>query len=62
VMGRDMPNAPMIGALVKVLGTVELPWVNKTFEKKFGAKSKKVVTDNVAAIARAYEEVTGAGL
>jgi pyruvate ferredoxin oxidoreductase gamma subunit len=60
VMGRDMPNSPMIGALVKVLGLVELPWVNKTFEKKFGAKSQKVVDANVAAIKRAYDEVRGA--
>ncbi len=59
VMGRDMPNSPMIGALVKVLGLVELPWVNKTFEKKFGAKSQKVVDANVAAIKRAYDEVRG---
>ncbi|UCH77286.1 MAG: 2-oxoacid:acceptor oxidoreductase family protein [Candidatus Coatesbacteria bacterium] len=59
VMGRDMPNSPMIGALVKVLGTVELPWVNETFEKKFGAKSKTVVETNVAAIKRAYDEVRG---
>jgi len=59
-MGRDMPNAPMIGALVKVVGLVELPWVNQTFEKKFGAKSEKVVADNVAAVKRAYDEVRGA--
>lgn len=59
VMDRDMPNAPMIGALVKVIGIVELPWVNKTFEKKFGAKSEKIVADNVAAIKRAYAEVHG---
>lgn len=59
VMGRDMPNSPMIGALVKVLGLVELPWVNETFEKKFGAKSQKVVDANVAAIKRAYDEVRG---
>jgi pyruvate ferredoxin oxidoreductase gamma subunit len=60
VMGRDMPNAPMIGALVKIVGIVELPWVNQTFEKKFGAKSEKIVADNVAAVKRAYEEVRGA--
>lgn len=60
-MGRDMPNSPMIGALVKVVGQVELAWVNKTFDEKFGAKSEKIVTDNVAAIKRAFEEVRGAG-
>ncbi len=59
-MGRDMPNAPMIGALVKVVGLVELPWVNHTFEQKFGTKSKKIVADNVAAVKRAYDEVRGA--
>jgi pyruvate ferredoxin oxidoreductase gamma subunit len=59
-MGRDMPNSPMMGALVKVVGLVELPWVNETFEKKFGAKSEKIVADNVAAVKRAYEEVRGA--
>jgi pyruvate ferredoxin oxidoreductase gamma subunit len=60
VMGRDMPNAPMIGALVKVVGLVELPWVNHTFKKKFGAKSSKIVADNVAAVKRAYDEIRGA--
>lgn len=59
-MGRDMPNSPMMGALVKVVGLVELPWINQTFEKKFGAKSEKVVADNVAAVKRAYDEVHGA--
>lgn len=59
-MGRDMPNSPMMGALVKVVGLVELPWVNETFEKKFGAKSEKIVADNVAAVKRAYDEVRGA--
>jgi pyruvate ferredoxin oxidoreductase gamma subunit len=59
VMGRDMPNAPMIGALIKVIGVVELPWVNQTFEAKFGSKSEKIVADNVAAVKRAYEEVRG---
>jgi Pyruvate/2-oxoacid:ferredoxin oxidoreductase gamma subunit len=39
---------------------VELPWINKTFEKKFGAKSKKIVEDNVAAIKKAHDEVRGA--
>jgi len=60
VMGRDMPNSPMIGAVVKVTGLVKLEWVNKTFEGKFGAKSKKIVDTNVAAIQRAYNEVQGA--
>jgi pyruvate ferredoxin oxidoreductase gamma subunit len=59
VMDRDMPNSPMIGAVTRVTGLVELPWVYKTFEAKFGEKSKKIVDINVAAIKRAYDEVHG---
>jgi len=59
VMGRDMPNAPMVGALVKVLPFIELDWVIRTFQEKFGGKSQKVVEMNVAAVRRAYEEVRG---
>ena len=59
-IGRDMPNAPMVGAVVKIVGMVELPWIYKTFQKKFGAKSQKIVDANVAAINRAHAEVRGA--
>lgn len=60
VIGRDMPNAPMIGALAKVMGMVQLDWVKQTFQEKFGAKSQKIVDANVAAIKRAYDEVRSA--
>ncbi len=59
VIGRDMPNAPMVGALARVLPFIELDWVAKTFQEKFGAKSQKVVEMNVAAVRRAYDEVRG---
>ncbi len=55
---RDMPNTPMIGALVKVTGVFGLEAViahlTKTFGKKF---SQEVIDANIAAVTRAYEEV-----
>jgi pyruvate ferredoxin oxidoreductase gamma subunit len=59
-LGRNIPNMPMVGALVKVTGLVQLDNVieglRKTFSGKFG---KEVVEKNVKAINRAYEEVKG---
>ncbi|NQT82782.1 2-oxoacid:acceptor oxidoreductase family protein [bacterium] len=57
-LGRNIPNMPMVGALVKVSGLLELDHVieglRKTFSAKFG---KEVVEKNVRAINRAYKEV-----
>ncbi|GAB4278655.1 MAG: 2-oxoacid:acceptor oxidoreductase family protein [Coriobacteriia bacterium] len=57
-LGRDIPNTPMIGALAKVTGLLELDdvvaHVRKTFGKKF---TQDVVDANVAAVTRAFEEV-----
>jgi pyruvate ferredoxin oxidoreductase gamma subunit len=59
-LGRPIPNMPMVGALVKVTGLVQLDNVieglRKTFSGKFG---EKVVEKNVNAINRAYKEVKG---
>jgi len=59
-LGRNIPNMPMVGALVKVSGLVELDHVieglRKTFTGKFG---KEVVEKNLRAINRAYKEVKG---
>jgi pyruvate ferredoxin oxidoreductase gamma subunit len=59
-LGRNIPNMPMVGALVKATGLVNLDNVieglRKTFSGKFG---KEVVEKNVRAINRAYEEVKG---
>ncbi len=57
-LGRDMPNAPMLGALAKVTGLFEVEQltehVAQTFSKKF---AQQVVDANVNAVCRAYEEV-----
>ncbi len=57
---RNIPNMPMVGALVKVTDLVQLDNVieglRKTFSGKFG---EEVVEKNVNAINRAYKEVKG---
>ena len=58
LLGRNLPNMPMIGALVKVLPVVKLETLLESVKKKFGKKfSSKIVEGNVSAIKRAYEEV-----
>jgi pyruvate ferredoxin oxidoreductase gamma subunit len=55
---RDIPNTPMIGALIKATGILELETVLADIEKKFSKKFKKSMVDsNLKAIKRAYEEV-----
>ncbi len=55
---RDMPNTPMLGALAKVTGLFTLDQLTDHVAKMFGKKfSQQVVDANVAAVARAYEEV-----
>jgi len=57
-IGRPIPNTPMMGALVKATGILQLDTVlkdiRKKFEKKFGAK---VVEGNLRAVQRAHDEV-----
>ena len=55
-IGRNIPNSPMMGAFVKATGLIDLDWIEATFTKKFSKKSPKLVTGNVKAIERAFEE------
>jgi len=61
-IGKNIPNTPMIGALVKVtriLGIDDLLEDTKTkLEKKFRNRPE-IVEGNLAAIKRAYQEVKG---
>ena len=58
---RDIPNTPMIGALLKATGILKLETVLADMEKKFSKKFKKSIVDsNLSAIKRAYEEVVHA--
>ncbi|MEO0089101.1 MAG: 2-oxoacid:acceptor oxidoreductase family protein [candidate division WOR-3 bacterium] len=59
-LGRDIPNTPMLGALVKILGILDFQSffnsVKKRLQEKF--RGKEVLIDkNLIAIKRAYEEV-----
>jgi pyruvate ferredoxin oxidoreductase gamma subunit len=59
-IGRDIPNTPMLGALMKATGMLDfkemLDGTRKKLEKKFKTKPE-VVEGNVKAIERAYNEV-----
>jgi pyruvate ferredoxin oxidoreductase gamma subunit len=59
-IGREIPNTPMLGALIKATGLIDfnnmLEDTHKKLEKKFKSKPE-VVEGNVRAIERAYKEV-----
>jgi len=59
-IGRNIPNTPMIGALVKVGGMLEIADVLADTRSKLEAKFRnrpEVVDGNIKAIERAYNEV-----
>lgn len=59
-IGRAIPNTPMLGALIKVTGILDLDVVVADLRHTFGKKfSEAIVEGNVAAVTRAYEEVAG---
>ncbi len=61
-IGRDIPNTPMLGALVKVSGLLELDKMLKDTEVKLSKKFKgkpEIVKGNLEAIKKAYAEVSG---
>ncbi len=59
-VGRNIPNTPMLGALVQATGILEknvlIQEIKKGLQKKFG---EQVVQKNVEAIERAFQEVSG---
>jgi pyruvate ferredoxin oxidoreductase gamma subunit len=59
-IGRPIPNAPMLGALIKVSDLLSLEAVTRQIKKKFSHGFRpEVLEGNVRAIKRAYEEVVG---
>jgi pyruvate ferredoxin oxidoreductase gamma subunit len=56
---RDIPNTPIVGALTKVTGVVDVDafkgLLAKNLSKKFG---QEMIDANFSAVDRAYEEVT----
>ncbi|MBU0687179.1 MAG: 2-oxoacid:acceptor oxidoreductase family protein [Candidatus Margulisbacteria bacterium] len=61
-IGRNIPNTPMLGALVKVSGILDfnkmLADTEKKLQKKFAHKPE-VIEGNMKAIKAAHEEVKG---
>jgi len=59
-IGKDIPNTPLLGALIKATGLLDftemLEDMKKKLEKKFKSKPE-VVAGNLKAIERAYKEV-----
>ena len=56
-IGRNIPNTPMMGALVKIMPLIQLDTIIEDVKKKFGSKGERIVEGNKRAIERAYEEV-----
>ncbi|MDN5346545.1 MAG: pyruvate ferredoxin oxidoreductase gamma subunit [Clostridia bacterium] len=57
-IGRPIPNTPMVGALARVMGRIKLENILAEFSEQFGHRfSSEVVTKNLNAVRRAYEEV-----
>lgn len=59
-IGRDIPNTPLLGALMKVTNILDFKEMiedtKKKLEKKFKSKPE-VIEGNIKAIERAYNEV-----
>jgi pyruvate ferredoxin oxidoreductase gamma subunit len=59
-IGKDIPNTPMLGALIKVTGVLDfdsfISDVEGKLKKKFRDKPQ-VIEGNIKSIRRAYEEV-----
>jgi pyruvate ferredoxin oxidoreductase gamma subunit len=56
--GRNMPNAPMLGAICKITGLITLEHLLEDVKKSFGKKfSQKIIDGNLEATKRGYEEV-----
>ncbi len=63
-IGRDMPNTPMLGALARVTGVLELEPMLAAIKDKLSAKfrgQEKLVESNLESVRRAYQEVRGCG-
>jgi pyruvate ferredoxin oxidoreductase gamma subunit len=56
--GRPIPNTPMIGALIRLTGILDLDTIIEDIKRKFAKKfSEKIVEGNINSIKRGYGEV-----
>jgi len=60
ILGVNIPNTPMLGALIKISNVMELDEFIEAVEKRLSVKFKdEIVKRNIEAIRKAYEEVKG---
>jgi pyruvate ferredoxin oxidoreductase gamma subunit len=58
-IGRDIPNVPILGALIKIAELAELPSFQTDLQKYLNhGLPEKIVDGNLKAFARGYNEVT----
>jgi pyruvate ferredoxin oxidoreductase gamma subunit len=56
---RDIPNTPMVGALIKVAGVVDMEAFKKLLAKNLSKKfGQEMIDANWASVDRAFQEVT----
>jgi len=56
--GRNIPNTPMLGALVKATGLVSLDSIIHLTKERLGTKvTEEIIQANIQAIKEAYESV-----
>lgn len=56
-MGRAMPNTPMLGALARASGVVDVEVLKKQVQDSFAGKfPQKVIDANISALERGYKE------
>ncbi|RJQ51003.1 MAG: pyruvate synthase [Actinobacteria bacterium] len=57
-IGKPIPNTPMLGALLKATGIMDIDGVLEHVRASFGKKfAAEIIEGNVNAVRRAYEEV-----
>ena len=60
ILGRNLPNTPMLGALIKATNLLNIDTVISAIKSKFEKKfSSQVLEGNIQAIRKAYEEAKG---
>ena len=58
-IGRPIPNTPMLGALIKATGVLDINTIYNDVKHKLGKKfTQQIIDGNIKAVKRAYEEVT----
>jgi pyruvate ferredoxin oxidoreductase gamma subunit len=61
-LGKNIPNAPMVAAVVKVAKILDIDSVIKSFQSEYADKFKdEVIKANIEAMRMAYDEVKGEG-